>query len=212
VLALGACAGLPVEAERASRASPFTAEATADGPFTRAHGSVVDVPMMHQMLSAACAEGDGWTAIELPYTEGFAMRIVLPDDGLVTQEQWVAVHDALAGAETPAANVTMPRWATDATLDLTPDLATLGLGSLTDPQGDLDGVFADAFVSAVAQGATITVAEKGTVAAAVTQITMTDSAFLMPEVELRLDRPFEYQVIEVGTGLVLFAGRVEDPS
>jgi len=196
----------------ASWASPFAAEATADGPFTLADGSVVDVPMMRQMLTAAYVEGDGWTAIELPYTEGFAMRIVLPDDGLVTQEQWVAVRAALAGAETPAVSLTMPRWETDATLDLTPALAALGLASLTDPQGDLDGVFAGALVSAVAQGATITVAEKGTVAAAVTQIGMEASAPAPPDLELRLDRPFEYQVVEVGTGLVLFAGRVVDPS
>lgn len=126
----------------ASWASPFAAEATSDGPFTLADGSVVDAPMMRQMLTAAYAEGDGWTAIELPYTEGFAMRIVLPDDGPVTQDQWVAVHDALAGAETPAVSLTMPRWETDATLDLTPALAALGLASLTDPQGGLDGVFA----------------------------------------------------------------------
>jgi len=195
----------------ASWASPFAAEASSDGPFTLADGSVVDVPMMRQMLSAAYVEGDGWTVIELPYTEGFAMRIVLPDEGQLTQEQWAAVRDALAGAGTSAVSLTMPRWETDATLDLTPALAALGLGSLTDPQGDLDGVFAGAFVSAVAQGATITVAEKGTVAAAVTQISMAGSA-LMPQIELRLDRPFEYQVIEVGTGLVLFAGRVADPS
>ena len=196
----------------ASWASPFAAEATSDGPFTLAGGSVVDVPMMRQMLSAAYVEGDGWTAIELPYTEGFAMRIVLPDDGPVTQGQWVAVRDALAGAGTSAVSLTMPRWETDATLDLTPALAALGLGSLTDPQGGLDGVFAGAFVSAVGQGATITVAEKGTVAAAVTQIGMQASAPAPPDLELRLDRPFEYQVVEVGTGLVLFAGRVVDPS
>ena len=196
----------------ASWASPFAAEATSDGPFTLAEGSVVDVPMMRQMLSAAYVEGDGWTAIELPYTEGFAMRIVLPDDGPVTQGQWVAVRDALAGAGTSAVSLTMPRWETDATLDLTPALAALGLGSLTDPQGGLDGVFAGAFVSAVGQGATITVAEKGTVAAAVTQIGMQASAPAPPDLELRLDRPFEYQVVEVGTGLVLFAGRVVDPS
>jgi len=121
------------------------------------------------------------------------------------------VRDALAGAGTSAVSLTMPRWETDATLDLTPALAALGLGSLTDPQGDLDGVFPGAFVGAVAQGATITVAEKGTVAAAVTQISIFGSA-PMPQIELRLDRPFEYQVIEVTTGLVLFAGRVEDPS
>jgi serpin B len=113
----------------------------------------------------------------------------------------------------PAVGVTMPRWETDATLDLTPALAALGLGSLTDPRGDLDGVFADAFVSGVAQGATITVAERGTVAAAVTQVEVgITSAPLEPVIQLVLDRPFEYQVIEVGTGLVLFAGRVADPS
>ena len=106
----------------------------------------------------------------------------------------------------------MPRWETDATLDLTPALAALGLGSLTDPQGGLDGVFAWAFVSAVGHGATITVAEKGTVAAAVTQIGMQASAQAPPDLELRLDRQFEYQVVEFGTGLVLFAGRVVDPS
>jgi serpin B len=64
----------------------------------------------------------------------------------------------------------------------------------------------------VAQGATITVAEKGTVAAAVTQITLDESAAMPPELELVLDHPFEYQVVHAGTGLVLFAGKVADPS
>jgi serpin B len=151
-------------------------------------------------------------AVELPYTDGFTMRIVLPDDGLVTEEQWRAVHDGLAGADAAAVGLTMPRWETEVTLDLTDALPALGLGSLTEPQGGLDGVFPGAFVSAVAQGATITVAEKGTVAAAVTQINLDESAAMPPELELVLDHPFEYQVVHQETGLVLFAGRVADPS
>ena len=55
-------------------------------------------------------------------------------------------------------------------------------------------------------------AEKGTVAAAVTAITLDEAAALMPPVEVRFDRPFEYQVVHEGTGLVLFAGRVADPA
>jgi len=35
---------------------------------------------------------------------------------------------------------------------------------------------------------------------------------MMPPVEVRFDQPFEYQVVHSGTGLVLFAGRVADPS
>jgi serpin B len=196
----------------ASWRTRFAPEDTADGSFTRADGSDVQVPMMHQALETPYIEGDGWVAIELPYTEGFAMRIVLPDEGLVTEEDWRAAHDRLAGADAAAVGLTMPRWETEVTLDLTDALPALGLGSLTEPQGGLDGVFPGAFVSAVAQGATITVAEKGTVAAAVTQINLDESAAMPPELELVLDHPFEYQVVHQETGLVLFAGRVADPS
>lgn len=196
----------------ASWRSRFAPEDTADGTFTRADGSDVQVPMMHQGIDTSYAEGDGWVAVELPYTDGFTMRIVLPDDGVVTEEMWRAAHDGLAGAGAAAVGLTMPRWETEVTLDLTDALPALGLGSLTEPQGGLDGVFPGAFVSAVAQGAMITVAEEGTVAAAVTQITMDVSAAMRPELEVVLDHPFEYQVVHQGTGLVLFAGRVADPS
>jgi serpin B len=193
----------------ASWQSPFSADATSDGPFNRAGGEVVNVPMMHQLLSAAYTEGDGWRAIELPYTDSFAMRIVLPDGGAAVP--WADVDDALRAASPASVALTMPKWETDTTLDLTDLIAELGLGALLQP-GDLDGVFPGAYVSGVAQGATITVAERGTVAAAVTQEMMAGSAAPQPAVELVLDHPFEYQVVHADTGLVLFAGRVGDPS
>jgi serine protease inhibitor len=197
----------------ATWSSQFVADDTFDDVFTLANGSDVQVPMMHQTLNAAYAEGDGWVTVELPYTDGFAMRIVLPDDGEVSQEQWAAAHDSLVGAGVREVELTMPKWEFDTSLELTDQLAAMGLGSLSAPAGDLDGVFEGAFVSAVAQGATITVAEKGTVAAAVTAIGLAGSAAPdVPEIELRLDHQFEFQVVEQQTGLVLFAGRVEDPS
>jgi len=194
----------------ASWSSPFPPEGTHDGPFTRADGSEVTVPLMHHWLEAPYAAGDGWVAAELPYTDGFAMRVVLADDGGVSVDDWSAAHEALAGAPGAAFTLTMPRWQTDTTLDITDALTAMGLASLADPRGALDGVFGGAYVSAVAQGATITVAEKGTVAAAATAVSMAGAA--PPELELRLDRPFEFQVVEQSTGLVLFAGRVADPS
>ena len=193
--------------------STFPESGTYDEAFTRADGSEVDVPMMHQLISTGYASGDTWVAAELPYTEGFAMRVVLPDGAAVTEEDWLAAHAALDRAGVETFELTMPSWTTDTTLDLTDALETLGLGSLATPAGGLDGVFADAFVSSVAQGATITVAEQGTVAAAVTATSMeAGAAPVLPELELVLDRPFEYQVVEQSTGLVLFAGRVADPS
>lgn len=196
----------------ATWASQFAPENTHDAPFTRLDGTTVTVPFMHQTLTTRYADGDGWVAAELPYTAGFAMRVLLPDGGAATAEDWIAAHEALDAAAGTEFALAMPSWETDTTLDLTPHLTDLGLGSLTAPVGGLDGVFPDALVTAVAQGATITVGEKGTVAAAVTAIAMTDSAMAPPALELRLDRPFEYQIVEQTTGLVLFAGRVSDPS
>lgn len=196
----------------ASWRSEFAPEDTRDQAFRLADGSEVEVAMMHQAPTVRYADGDGWVAAELPYTEGFAMRVVLPDSGAVGVEQWVAAHAALDAAGEQPLLLTMPRWETDTTLELTESLDSLGLGRLVDPAGGLDGIFSGAFVSAVAQSAVITVAEKGTVAAAVTEIVVAESAALTPEIDLVLDRPFEYQVVHSGTGLVLFAGRVADPS
>lgn len=196
----------------ATWASQFAPEDTSDGPFTRADGTTVQVPVMHATTAVPYAEGDGWVAVALPYTEGFAMHLVLPDAGsTLTSADWADAHAALTGASAADLVLTLPRWTSDSTLDLTDALGTLGLGSLTDPRGDLDAVFPDAYVSAVAQGATITVAEKGTVAAAVTAIGLAGAA-MPPELVVQFDRPFEYQVVHADTGLVLFAGRVADPS
>lgn len=195
----------------ATWSQPFAPEATADGPFTVADGTTVQVPLMHQAMSVPYATGDGWVAVEVPYTEGFVMRLVLPDDGAADAATWARVHSDLASARATDLALTLPSWTTDTTLPLKDALPGLGLGSLLDPRGDLDGVFPDAAVTDVAQGATITVAEKGTVAAAVTAIVLGETAAMLPPVEVRFDRPFEYQVVHEATGLVLFAGRVVDP-
>lgn len=197
----------------ATWANQFAPEDTFEGPFTRGDGTSVQVPLMHQTTTVPYAEADGWVAVELAYTEGFAMRLALPTDGeTLTAADWADVHAALDNASGTGLVLVMPSWTSDTTIDLTGALADLGLPSLPNPRGGLDGVFPDAFVSSVAQGATITVAEKGTVAAAVTAISVDAGAAEPPELVVQLDRPFEYQVVHGGTGLVLFAGRVADPS
>ena len=128
-------------------------------------------------------------------------------------DRWQEVRGALVAAPGVSVDLRMPRWEMDASLDLTALLSDLGFDVLRAPDGDLDGILSDASVSRVAQAATITVAERGTVAAAVTQVEVeATSAPLDPAFELVLDHPFEYQVVELRTGLVLFAGRVADPS
>jgi serine protease inhibitor len=67
------------------------------------------------------------------------------------------------------------------------------------------------YVSKVVQKAFIEVNEEGSEAAAATAgIMMTRMAVLSPQ--FRCDRPFLYMIKDNLTGLVLFAGRVADPT
>ena len=70
----------------------------------------------------------------------------------------------------------------------------------------------DFAITQAAQAANITVAEKGTVAAAVTQFNgMVTSAPPQPDRTIEFDRPFHYQILHTETGLPLFMGTVADP-
>jgi len=176
----------------------------------------VTADMMGQLAALRFASGAGWQAVELPYTSDFAMLLALPAEGedVLSAAQWDEVRAALGPASAVESQVALwlPRWDFDTTLDLKDALGPLGLERTFAWTGDLDGVFPDAFVSAAAHAATITVAEKGTVAAAVTQLDMeAGSAEPQIDVELRFDRPFDFQIVSTADLLPIFAGHVADP-
>ena len=77
---------------------------------------------------------------------------------------------------------------------------------------DFDSIQSRLTLTQAAQAANITVAEKGTVAAAVTQVNgEVTSVQPVPDQTIDFDRPFDYQIVHSETGLPLFMGKVEDP-
>jgi serpin B len=189
---------------------PFAQASTADGPFTLPDGTVVQVPMMSQTLSTSYAESETWRAVELAFADGFVMDIAIAADG--GSPAWTSVTDGLDDASEQSVHVVMPRWRAGTVIDLLPMLKGMGVGAIARP-GNLDALYDAAFASAFAQGVTITVAEGGAVASAATEADVDGATEPTgTAVELVLDRPFEYHVVHEATGLVLFAGRVANPS
>jgi serpin B len=196
---------------------PFDAEATTDDPFATAQGTA-NVPMMHGLQYMAYAEGPGWQAVDLPYGEGFVMRLVLPakdtDGGAAAAAagQPAEVAHALEGAMPEMIELALPTWDHKSTFDLQAVLEHLGLRKTLETTTDFDAIQPGMVLTEAAQDANITVAEKGTVAAAVTQINgMATSAPAQPEKTITFDRPFHYQIVHTETGLPLFMGKVADP-
>lgn len=194
---------------------PFDATSTSDVPFTLASGDTVDVPTMHASPTARYAGGAGWSGIDLPYGDGFCLRLVLPDEG--SAPVWddhglAAIADALGTAEPVPVMVALPTWDHEYTQDLIGLLRALGLEETFGSTPDFDAIRPGTEVSGGAQTATITVAEKGTIAAAVTQFAMRMTSMpMLPDLSISLDRPFGYQIVHEATGLPVVMGTVADP-
>ncbi|MET4095477.1 hypothetical protein ABIB51_002414 [Arthrobacter sp. UYCu712] len=154
--------------------SPFDPNDTSDQPFTKSGGEEINVPTMHQDLELVYAEGAGWRAVELPYAEGFAMRLVLPGSGADPETLTAATLAEIVAALDTDAEVSVlissPKWDHKSSFHLRRVLGSLGLAKTLVTTADFDVIQPRLTITQAAQAANITVAEKGTVAAAVTQI------------------------------------------
>jgi serpin B len=200
-------------------ALPFPSEATADGPFTRLDGSEVTVPLMHQLLPAGYATGDGWQAVDLGYVGGeVAMLLVLPDEGRFDEVAGAAgtlygeARDALGDTDVQLA---LPRFEFRTQASLPDALRALGMTDAFDSgRADFTGILADGglFISDVIHEVFVAVNEAGTEAAAATAVILGRGAAPREPVPLTFDRPFLFYLYDRATGAVLFMGRVLDPS
>ncbi len=190
----------------------FDPNQTAEATFTAASGATQTADLMNGQWDLRYAQVDGWTAVELPYRGTFAARLVLPpvgtDPASIGAGAMERLDAALNAAAPTSVAVALPRFDTDATIDLSEALRARGLTAIFDAQSrSFEGIDPDEalFVGQAVQQATITVGEQGTVAAAVTEIGLSATG-IGPEPEHRFvaDRPFLMVVQETTTGWDLF--------
>lgn len=202
--------------------SPFDPNGTSDLPFTTAAGQEIDAPAMHNELEMKYAEGAGWQGVDLPYADGFVMRLVLPEAGADAgsgpasaafgAETLTEIADAFDAAGLETVQIQLPRWDHKCSFDLRKVFESMGLRKMLDTTEDFNNIQPRMIITQAAQAANITVAEKGTIAAAVTQINgMASSAPPQPERTINFNRPFHYQIVHGETGLPLFMGTMADP-
>ncbi len=201
---------------------PFDVGATVPAAFTRADGSRVRVPMMHNFSQAdqLYTRGDGWQAVDLPYAgRQLAMSLVLPDPGPLAAVEAALTGPGLksmtSGFTSRWVQVSLPRWTSRTSADLVQPLSTLGMATAFTDQADFTGLTThdSLYLKAVVHQAWIEVDEQGTKAAAATAIVAeAASARGGPHVVLDFDRPFLWVIHDVPTGAPLFLGRVTDPS
>jgi len=212
---------------------PFEKQATSQAPFHRLSPfPAEDVATMHSGNSFRAAMINDVKVLEVPYKGGdCTMLIVLPNkaDGLADVEKTLSaamIETWLKALAWHQSNVALPRFELDASAPsaLGDALRTLGMPLAFNPdKANFTGIAKPLhpkdrlFLGEVFHKAFVKVDEAGTEAAAATAGVMRTTAAPMPvssepPFEFRADHPFLFFIIDKSSGLILFMGRVSDPS
>ena len=189
-------------------------------PFHLAGGGTVSVPMMTETSKDfyGYARGDGYQVVDLPYSWGeMSMTVLLPDEGaLETFEGSLdteTLNRIIDDIEIDYITLTMPLFEFESEFSLGDTLAELGMPDAFGGGTDFSGMTGsrDLWISEVVHKAFVSVDEEGTEAAAATAVVMNESGPIKEPIEVTVDRPFIFLIRDIGTGTVLFLGRVSNP-
>ena len=204
--------------------TPFKAEDTREGTFTRADGSTTQTKFMHGTRIIPYAYGQGWAAVRLGYQggeldgQGLAMDVVLPNQGTSPADlppaTWAqasaALDQAAAGSDQNEVKIVLPKLdLTSGPVELLEMLKALGLDT-----SSLDGIALGLSISQVVQQVRLLVDEEGTVAAALTEVGLTAGA--APDqskpIDFVVDHPYVLRLRDLATGTTLVQAAIMGPA
>jgi len=214
----------------AAWAVPFDKGATKDEAFHLADGSTVRSSMMTKVDELEYAKLADGQAVVMPY-DGHQLSLVLllPDEGkLAAMESGLSsstldsILQGLSGAEV---TLTLPKFDFEyGTKSLKAALQALGMKDAFDEdRADLTGMFDRSqtekplLIKDVLHKAFVKIDEAGTEAAAATAVVIGEPTASpvqpeLPNVVVKLDRPFLFLIRDDQTGAVLFVGRILNPN
>ena len=200
----------------------FEESSTHDQDFTLPDGAVVQVPMMHQSAHMTCTMGSsgasGWKVLRVPYSEGFALDIILPDAGTLPEslpaDTWARatalLDEATSEGIEPDVKLALPR--IDVTtpgggFDVLAVLAPLGIDAV--PMGRAGE---GCVTSEYRQQVRLLIQEDGAKAAALSEQKGLAMAPAPGETtDFIVDHPYAMRLRDLSTGLSLFEAIINDP-
>lgn len=200
----------------------FRKSATIDEPFLTADSCQINTPTMIKKHYINSYRDEKVTVAELPYgNETFSMVLFLPTqkDGDINEiiahlnkEQW---EGWLNNLSLHKFELHLPRFKMEQKINLEKQLKALGIKKAFIASLDFAQMYQTEkfYIHSLSQNSFIEVNEEGTEAAATTVasiIAEEEIASNFPAI-IRFDRPFGYMIQEKNSGIILFAGKVDNP-
>lgn len=200
----------------------FNEYMTKDDTFINADGSKSRVPFMNKTFWVQYAKTDNIKVITLPYKNNFYidkgngiyesenyndinanMHIIISDKDISIEKELKNMK-----SENTYVNLSLPKFSFEYNANINKFLKNIGIcKAFTSENADFSHMFtgSNMWIDSVIHKTFISVDEKGTEAAAITEVGMAGSSLPPKPIEIKFDRPF-YFVIEVN-GEILFMGR-----
>lgn len=200
---------------------PFDPAGNTTQAFHTSGDAGVEVEMMHQTEYFRYAEKDGVQLVCLPYADGeMEMWVVLPQQGQMAELlDRLTEENGLAGLCGDAAErevaLSLPKFDVADENTLSDALKTLGMDVAFGADADFSGLSdVPVCLDEVLQKTRVQVDEDGTRAASATAVSVKCMAMLDPEppVEMTVDRPFAFLIVDAQTNAICFAGVIENPA
>ncbi|GJL50689.1 MAG: serine/threonine protein kinase [Nitrospirales bacterium] len=202
-------------------ARPFKKHETQESQFWHSSAHSINIPLMTQQHRFPYADTEDIQILELPYIENrLSMIFLLPKK-----------RENLAELESPFENpklekwleslkprfvkASIPRFQMSFGFDLSQTLSLMGMPLAFDQQADFSGMSdaVDLHLAAVFHQGFIEVNEEGTEAAGASGVVMEGRSLQAPQpVVFRADHPFFFLIRENQSGLILFLGKVSNPT
>lgn len=205
----------------------FDPENTTDELFTLLDGQKIETQTMHQMKHFDYVETSEEQVLRIPYNSGFNMTVVLTKKvngiaGLETKLRTGAERPWERPMQSREVVLAFPKFRIETKAEVSSWLKNIGVTEIFDPsKADLSGMATHAsaersdplFFEDIFHQTVIRVDETGTEAAAATAgMGMTAASSPAKPVIFTADHPFLFLIRTSKTGLILFMGRVTDPT
>ena len=209
---------------KGSWAEEFDEKMTTEQPFHVSGTKIIMAKLMNRTMKvrATYLQEIDADIVELPYRgRRLGMYVVLPRQkyGLDRLEDKISAMDIneLFGKAYmyKELDVFLPSFKLEQTIRLTEYLKQLGMNKMFGEEADFSivaGAKGELFISEVMQKVFIEVNEEGTEAAAATGVAFRKKCAPEPKTEFKCDHPFLFYIRDNWSEMILFSGRMVDPS
>lgn len=200
---------------------PFDPANTRAEPFHIETGRTVDTKFMHQTANFLYAETADTQILEMKYAgTPLVIDILLPKavDGLRAVERSIQPDTLSNWFKTLSIHrveTTIPKFRAEWSFSLREMLSRMGMADAFSDRADFSGIdgHRDLYLSRVVHKAFVDVSERGTEAAAATGIAVRALAMRrLEQAVFRADHPFAFLIRDTESGVILFEGRLVQPS